>query len=57
MNGIDVSRGHKLENGDSFEIIRGDVTPTVDWLNDAYSEVTKSYLRPYVDSMRASFVK
>jgi GTP pyrophosphokinase len=55
VNGIDVSRGHTLENGDSFEIIRGDVKPTADWLNDAYSEVTKSHLRPYVLEARSSF--
>jgi GTP pyrophosphokinase len=48
VNGVEVSRGHKLENGDSFEIIKGEVMPTADWLNDAFSEVTKSNLRRIV---------
>jgi GTP pyrophosphokinase len=47
VNGERVFRGHKLENGDSVFFVRGKVTPTTDWLDDAYSEVTKSHLRPY----------
>lgn len=57
VNGMEVPRWYKLENGDSFEIIRGDVTPTASWLDDAYSELTKSYLRPYVLAPAASFLR
>jgi (p)ppGpp synthase/HD superfamily hydrolase len=56
VNGSEVSRGYKLENGDSFAIITGDVTPAASWLSDAYSEVTKSYLRPYIFASSSSFV-
>jgi GTP pyrophosphokinase len=45
VNGTEVPRGYKLENGDSFQIVTGNVTPTASWLDDAYSELTKSHLR------------
>jgi GTP pyrophosphokinase len=57
VNGMEVPRGYQLENGDSFEIIKGEVKPTAAWLNDAYSEVTKSHLRPYVLAPTSSFVR